>query len=98
MAGKLIKIVGTSAVIILAGNFGYNKIKNNREYKKIYNQFRREVSSLQTPDPNDQPTCQEWNQACSEMGIKYDPRDRENPKPPKDKMEKWLREKGKYTD
>jgi hypothetical protein len=98
MVSRLVKIIGTAAVIVLAGNFGYHKVNNKIEYQRVYDAFKREVSSLHTPDSNDNPTCQEWSDVCSEIGIPYDPQNREDPRPEIDKMINWLKERGVYTD
>ncbi len=98
MVSRLVKILGATAIIALAGNFSYRKVNDNSYYERVYRQFRREVSSLQTPNPDDNPTCQEWSTACSETGIPYDSRSKEEPRPSNYQIRKWLNDKGIWLD
>ncbi len=95
MVSKLVKIALTAGIIVLVGNFGINKYHVRREYGRVYSQFVREVSGIQSPDYEDLPTTQEWQIACAEIGYNYDRTGRETPRPTIEQMEKWLEKRGK---
>jgi hypothetical protein len=94
MTSKLVKIVLTAGAIILTGSFGLNHYNTNTKYNTVYERFVREVSNLNSPCPNDNPTPQEWAMVCSEMGIEYT--SGMKVRPSLEEMKSWLGKRGVY--